>query len=278
METTTQDQQALNAALAAKAAEGDKQALVQLWEQNKGLVYLLTGRWYKANAARAAAHGLTCEDLEQEGYFALVFAAKSYAAEKGPFSSWLALAVKKQIALTLTGAHRRSVVGVDGVRRTVSADPLNACTSLDMPVSEDEGAATLGDLQEDPAGQAELEAVDESLFREELRAAIDEALSKLSPTEAEAIRLRYYQRQAVADVGKVLDCSNSHSATIMRRALRKLRVNPALKKWHDEVISTHALQGVGFQAWLHGGAVEERTVEYLEARGAYIKEVLQEAP
>ena len=278
METMTQDQQALNAALAAKAAEGDKQALAQLWEQNKGLVYFLTGRWYRANAALAAAHGLTSEDLEQEGYIALVFAAKSYAAEKGLFSSWLSLAIKRQLVLALTGAHRRSVVGADGVRRTVSADPLNACASLDTPISEDEGAATLGDLQEDPAGRAALEAVEESLFREELRAAIEEALSKLPEKEAEAVRLRYYQRQAVADVGKALECSGSRSAATMRRALHKLRLNPALKKWHDEVIGTHALQGVGLHAWQHGGAVEERTVEYLEARGAYIKEALQEAP
>ena len=43
-----------------------------------------------------------------------------------------------------------------------------------------------------------------------------------------------------------------------------LRQNPALARWHDDIISTKAWSGTGFGVWNHRGSVEERTVEYLD--------------
>lgn len=43
-----------------------------------------------------------------------------------------------------------------------------------------------------------------------------------------------------------------------------LRQNPTLARWHDDIISTKAWTGAGWNAWNHRGSVEERTVEYLE--------------
>lgn len=60
---------------------------------------------------------------------------------------------------------------------------------------EDGGTATLGDLQEDPAAVAELETVEDELFREQLHSAMEEALAKLTSREANVLRRRYYQRQ-----------------------------------------------------------------------------------
>ena len=53
-------------------------------------------------------------------------------------------------------------------------------------------------------------------------------------------------------------------------ALTKLRRNPALNRFHDEVITYHSYTGTGFAAWDHNGSVEERLVEYLDAKGAYL--------
>ena len=46
----------------------------------------------------------------------------------------------------------RNVTGEDGRQHKASADPLNHCTSLDLPLDvEDSGSTTMGEQQEDPA-------------------------------------------------------------------------------------------------------------------------------
>lgn len=60
--------------------------------------------------------------------------------------------------------------------------------------------------------------------------------------------------------------------TAKTSAFSKLRRNPRLMRWREESIRTHAWRGTGFSAWYAGGSVEERTVEYLESKGAYIVE------
>lgn len=158
--TATAGQQEANAALAALAATGNAFALGQLWEINKGLLRSMFWKWYPSHREQADAHGLTADDFEQEGYFAVQYAAEHYDPCKGfAFSTWLTYAMKRQIQQTLTGGHRRNIIGPDGKIITTSADPLNHCASLDVPMdAEDDGTATLGDLQADPAAAGELQA------------------------------------------------------------------------------------------------------------------------
>lgn len=79
------DQQATNAALAALAAAGNTFALGQLWEVNKGFIRRQLWQWYEKNKPVADNAGLSFEDLVQEGYFAVDYAAKHYSAEQGNF-------------------------------------------------------------------------------------------------------------------------------------------------------------------------------------------------
>ena len=37
-----------------------------------------------------------------------------------------------------------------------------------------------------------------------------------------------------------------------------------------EINIYHSYTGTGFAAWKHGGSVEERLVEYLDSKGAYL--------
>ena len=264
-------QQAVNAALAALAKAGDAFSLGQLWEINKGLLRSLFWRWYPSNKALADAHGLTADDFEQEGYFAVQYAAQTYTPEKGAFTTWLTVAMQRQIQRTLTNGHARNVTGEDGKLHTVSADPLNHCASLDVPLDdEDGGAATLGDLQEDATAAAELDAVEDKLFQEQLHSALEEALAKLTDREADVLHRLYYQQQPLREVGAAYDVAASRAQQIERTALHKLGRNPKLCRFHDEVIQYHAYRGTGFAAWGHGGSVEERLIEYLDSKGAYL--------
>lgn len=261
-------QQEANAALAALAATGNTFALGQLWEINKGLLRSLFWRWYPSHKAMADAHGLTADDFEQEGFFAVQYAAEHYDPGKGfAFSTWLAYAMQRQIDLALTGGHRRTVTDADGKQHTVSADPLNHCASLDVPLDdEDGGAATLGDLQPDPAAAGELLDVEERLYQEQLHAALEEALYKLTEREQAVIRGNFYAGKSVRQISEEQGLTIGQANTAKANAFRKLRRNPRLLRWHDQVLTSHAWHGTSFTAWAHGGSVEERAVEYLESR------------
>lgn len=270
METATKasDQQATNAALAALAATGNSYALGQLWELNKGLLRSMFWKWYPAHKAQADAHGLTADDFEQEGFFAVQHAAQTYDPAQGAFTTWLTAAMQRQIQRTLTNGHARTVTGEDGRQHTTSADPLNHCTSLDVPLDdEDDGAATLGDLQEDTTAAAELDAVEDEVFREQLH----------SDREADILRRRYYQQQPLREVGEAYGVAWSRAQQVEKAAMRKLRRNPALCRFHDEVIQHHAYRRTGFVSWQHSGSVEEHLIEYLESKGSYTTSAVNSA-
>lgn len=261
----TSGQQEANAALAALAASGNAFALGQLWEINRGLLRSMFWKWYPANKAVADAHGLTVDDFEQEGYFAVQYAAEHYDPAKGSFSVWLWQAMQRQIQHTLTGGHRRNIISPDGKAHTISADPLNHCTSLDVPLdTEDEGAATMGDLQADPDAAGEMQDVEERIYTEELHSALEEALSKLTEREERVIRGQYYQDKSVRQICQETGLTRGQAANARNAAFVKLRRNPRLLRWHDEVIQTHTWRGTGFEAWAADGSVEERAVEHLE--------------
>lgn len=273
--TKTSDQQATNAALAALAATGNSYALGQLWELNKGLLRSMFWKWYPAHKAQADAHGLTADDFEQEGFFAVQHAAQTYDPAQGAFTTWLTAAMQRQIQRTLTNGHARTVTGEDGRQHTTSADLLNHCTSLDVPLDdEDGGSATLGDLKEDATAAAELDAVEDKLFQEQLHSALEEALAKLTDREADVLRRWYYQQQPLREVGEAYGVAWSRAQQVEKAAMRKLRRNPALCRFHDEVIQHHAYRGTSFGSWQYSGSVEEHLVEYLESKGAYLHDVV----
>ena len=263
--TAAAGQQEANAALAALAASGNAFALGQLWEINKGLLRSMFWKWYPSHREQADAHGLTADDFEQEGYFAVQYAARTYDPAQGSFAGWLWQAMQRQIQQALTNGHRRNITGPDGKTITTSADPLNHCASLDVPMDpEDDGTATLGDLQADPAAAGEMQDVEERIYTEELHAALEEALSKLTELEERVIRGQYYQDKSVRQICEETGLTRGQAANARNAAFAKLRRNPRLLRWHDEVIQTHAWRGTGFTAWAAGGSVEERAVEYLE--------------
>lgn len=68
-------------------------------------------------------------------------------------------------------------------------------------------------------------------------------------------------KEIAADDGSSIERVRQISAS----AFRRLRGNPRLRRWHDEIITSHAWHGTGFAAWAHGGSVEERAVEFVES-------------
>ena len=78
---------------------------------------------------------------------------------------------------------------------------------------------------------------------------VEEALKQLSDSEADVLRRRYYQQQPLREVGEVYGMTWSRAQQVEKAAMRKLRRNPALCRFHDEVIRT---MHTGAQALQHG--------------------------
>lgn len=258
------DQQATNAALAALAAAGNTFALGQLWEVNKGFIRRQLWKWYAKNKPVADNAGLTFEDLTQEAYFAVDFAATHYNAEQGSFTTYLNYALLKQIRTATCGEHARVVPTEDGRRVAVSANPLNECSSLDVRLDEaDEGSSTKGETIEDPAAAQAFQQAEDGVYTEELHTALETAMTQhLTEREADVLRRRYYDGQTLQAIGEELGVRGERVRIIEGKAIRKMKGLFSIQRWHDDVITTRAWHGTGWNAWNRYGSVEERTAEY----------------
>lgn len=258
------DQQATNAALAALAAAGNTFALGQLWEVNKGFVRRQLWKWYEKNKPVADNAGLTFEDLTQEGYFAVSYAAAHYSAEQGSFTTYLNYALLKQIRTATCGEHARVVATEDSRRVAVSANPLNECDSLDVRFDEsDEGSSTKGETIEDPAATQAFQQAEDGVYTEELHTALETAMTQhLTEREANVLRRRYYAGQTLQAIGKELGVRGERVRIIEGKAIRKMKGLSSIQRWHDDVVTTRAWHGTGWNPWNSHGSVEERTAEY----------------
>ena len=270
-------QQDTNAALAALVAAGNSFALGQLWEINKGLLHRWFWQWYDRNKAVADEHGITLEDFDQEGFFAVQAAAKAYDLAKGSFATLLGYYVQKQISKAVCGEHCRVVTTEDGREVRISANPLNGSTSLDTPLDDTDGSSsTLGDLQEDPAAAQAFQAAEEKLYTEELHAALEEALNKLSAKQADVIRRHYFGGKSLSEIAREDGTTSSAPFNHEQAAFRALRRNPALARGHDDIITTKAWTGTGWNSWNRYGSVEERIAEYIEKKEAERRERIEQ--
>ena len=273
----TTGQQDTNAALAALAAAGNTFALGQLWEINKGLLHRLFWQWYSKNKAVADSAGLTIEDFDQEAFFAVQAAAQAFDPEKGTFATLLGYYVQNRISKVVCGEHGRLMTTEDGREVRISANPLNGSTSIDTPLDDtDGGSATLGDLQEDPAAAQAFQTAEDELYTEELHAALEEALNKLTAKQADVVRRHYFGGKCLSEIAREDNTTRSAPYNHEQAAFLALRRNPALARWHDDILSAKAWTGTGWNAWNRYGSVEERVTEYIEKKEAERREFIEQ--
>ena len=101
-------------------------------------------------------------------------------------------------------------------------------------------------------------------------------MNKLTPRQADIIRRHYFGGKSFAEIaredGTTLSAARNHEVN----AFIALRQNPALVRWHDDIISTKAWTGTGWNAWNRYGSVEERVTEYIEKKEAERREFIEQ--
>ena len=196
----------INEGLARRIQQGERDLLLQLWEQVQRYAHDRAYKWFRATNGRG---GQTVQDLEQEAFLALLEALEGWDKKAGPFLPWYSLRLKA--ASTAATAQRT---------QRDRKDPLQDCLSLDAPLTDREGDPfTLEDTILDQRAEDDLEAVEER----EKQAAIWRVINSPQTEQRQVILLRYYHHMTREQTAQRLHLTRTSAATIEAKALRLLR-------------------------------------------------------
>ena len=237
--------------LAKRIEKGDTQARDELVQANLRLVISI--------AVKYQGHNVPLEDLIQEGNIGLIKAASKFDYRKGfKFSTYAIWWIKQAIMRTLDNFSRSirlpsyivaKMNKFDAIyatlcqelqrepRREEIAEALdltvnqveeiltfNADTiSMDLPLSDERSASTLGDLVEDPTTGGEDGPIAE-LINEDL---IAQFLKKLPEREQKVLKMRFGledgERKTLREIGDALDVTRERIRQLEIYAIKQLR-------------------------------------------------------
>ena len=195
-----------NEELARRVQQGERDLLLQLWEQVRRYACDRAYKWHRATGGRG---GVTLDDLEQEVFLALLAALEGWDEKAGKFLTWYDLRLRA--AFTAATAQRT---------QRDRKDPLQDCLSLDAPLTDREGDPfTLEDTIPDQRAENDLNTVEER----DRQAAVRRMLDSLAPEQKQVILLRYYHDLTREQTARRLHLTKARAATIEAKALRLLR-------------------------------------------------------
>lgn len=167
--------------LVLQIQQGNTIRITELWEKVRSLIAWYAGRYFILISLTniCTPGGVEVDDLVQSSYFALLDAIKAYDPARGSFTTLLSYYLKKQF---------REAIGL----RTSKRNPLDNYLSLDIPIDEnDPDSATW--LEFVPDSRDNYAGVDNAIFREQLRTALERALDAIPEKEAYALRAEYFR-------------------------------------------------------------------------------------
>lgn len=195
-----------NEELARRIQQGERDLLLQLWEQVRRYAHDRAYKWFRATNGRG---GQTVQDLEQEAFLALLEALEGWSEEAGPFLPWYSLRLKAAFTAATGQRTKRDQL-----------DPLQNCISLDAPLTDREGDPfTLEDALPDQRAEDDLNTVEER----DKQAAIRRVLDSLQAEQRQVLLLRYYHDLTRDQTAKRLHLTRTRANTIEQKALRLLR-------------------------------------------------------
>ena len=243
-----------NEELATAIQAGQDELYPELWEQVQRFVTQQANRRYWATEGYG---GIEVEDLIQSGFLALVEAV-GYFDPAGGYSFLSVLANCLKTAFALAGGYRTS-----------KRDPLNECKSLDEPIADHEGD-TLLDLQADPRDY--YEDANRKIWLEDLRGALDSALSKLPQDEAGVIISRFYRGKAYKQISTAAGITLADVRKRELHGLQKLRRPSAgLTRFLENNTDYYTKVGVAAFQRTHTSAVELLAMRRETLSGAYLE-------
>ncbi|TWU58232.1 sigma-70 family RNA polymerase sigma factor [Rubripirellula reticaptiva] len=189
--------------LVVASKQGDNEAFGRLLEQYRGYLLMLSHRYLSEQLRRRVDPA----DIVQLTFLEAKRDLHAFRGETpAEFAGWLRGMLKNNVATAVT---RHITTKKRSVKREVNLAPASP--------NQDSGAGWLGQLPgstTSPSGVA---------IRSESVLALVEALHQLPESQAEAIRLRYMEGLALAEIVERMGKSDTAVAGLLKRGLQKLR-------------------------------------------------------
>ena len=194
-----------NEGLARRIQQGERDLLLQLWEQVQRYAHDRAYKWFRATNGRG---GQTVQDLEQEAFLALLEALEGWSEEAGPFLPWYSLRLKAAFTSATAQKTQRDRL-----------DPLESAL-LDMPLLDGEDDLfTLADVVADPRAELDMENLEEIERQESVRRVVN----SLPEDQRRVILLRYFHNMTREQTAQRLHLTKTVANAIEQKALRVLR-------------------------------------------------------
>ena len=227
-----------NEELAMQIKQGNKTAVDELWKATKPFIYKCCFRFYNSKTELCLSAGITVDDLIQEAYFALLKAVESYKPLKG------------YKLLTYMTYHLQTAFNeLTGVRSS-KKETLNYSTSLNTPLGNSDGELELLETIADDS--TDIEDAEKRIYNTELHNDLDEAMSKLNPTNKEILESIYYKGYTVNDIAKSYNITEHKARYAKDESLRALRRDNRLREYKDDIISRYGYRS-NFIIWKRSG-------------------------
>lgn len=209
-----------NEQLAAFIKHGGNDELIPiLWERIRKLMYMKSDKVYSALESRFIQCGVDVWDLKQSCYMAFLKAVEGYKPDsKSKFTSYLSYPFKNAV---------RELAGV----RTQKNEPLNNCTSLDVPLKDDEPDFTLADTISD---ETAVNAPERAELEDDYRI-LHEAVNNLKEPMNRVINAYYFEDKSFTQIGKEMGISHSTVSNIKAKGLRCLRSSKPLLQLYRSI-------------------------------------------
>jgi len=203
--------------LLAVEAKDNPAQLEALWNAVRRLICL----WAYQFARRANAQGtrlFDVDDLTQSGYLALCDAVPTFDPDRASFATHLHYHVRRRFA---------EVAGARGKVR-----PETNALSLDesLPAFADDNATTRLDMLEDRGASEAFDDVIEQTHNEQLHAALENCLEKISPNHANLLRERYFEGKTFTQLSEESGTVRQAIWQMEQLALQSLRRSSAASK------------------------------------------------
>lgn len=195
-----------NEELARRIQQGERDLLLQLWEQVQRYAHDRAYKWFRATNGRG---GQTVQDLEQVAFLALLEALEGWDEKAGPFLPWYSLRLKSAFTAATMQRTKRDM-----------KDPLESALSLDASLLDGEDDPfILADVVADPRAEQDMENLEEIERQESVRRVVN----SLSEEQRRVILLRYYHDMTREQTAQRLHLTKTRAAAIEAKALRLLR-------------------------------------------------------
>ena len=195
----------------------DQYYLLELYNKHIRLLNKLAWKYSNIN------YLYTYEDLQNETYLALAEAAEKYDPKMCQFSTFLFVVTNQRLYAIVNGKSSKEQ----------NNKILNDCISIYTIIGDGEDDTILLDTIEDEVAQEMIDNLPEIMFIADLRAAEEEAISKLTPKQklvVEAVNGFNSEIYKEVELASYMGISPGRISEIINNAYRKLRHDDQLRK------------------------------------------------